>query len=165
MEVEVQGGGEVELLLGIFLWRRRQHGLGLVLRVQGSEILFDLFGIQLLYPCQLFGKFAVGIKLGRELPSLTPRPVAGESWSGAQVLVSFNLKGVGSLCVRALLHGFARHVLKPVHCPTRVGRSAATGACEQSLVSFISLAIRVISRFAQNLRCARNPGLGHTMSR
>ena len=34
-------------------------------------------------------------------------------------------------------------------CPTRAGRSAATGACEQSLVSFIPLAIRVISRFAR----------------
>ena len=37
-------------------------------------------------------------------------------------------------------------------CPTRGGRSAATGACEQSLVSFIPLAIRVISRFARNLQ-------------
>ena len=31
----------------------------------------------------------------------------------------------------------------------RAGRSAATGACEQSLVSFIPFAIRVVSRFAR----------------
>ena len=34
-------------------------------------------------------------------------------------------------------------------CPTRAGRSGATGACEHSLVSFLLLAVRVISRFAR----------------
>ena len=41
-------------------------------------------------------------------------------------------------------------------CPTRAGRSAATGACEQSLVSFIPLAIRV-PRFAETYDAPR-PG-------
>ena len=39
-----------------------------------------------------------------------------------------------------------------VPCPTRAGKSVATGACEQSLVSLVSLAIRFISRFARNLQ-------------
>ena len=40
-------------------------------------------------------------------------------------------------------------------CPTRAERSAVTGACEQTLVSFIPFAIRVIPRFARNLRQGR----------
>ena len=34
-------------------------------------------------------------------------------------------------------------------CPTRARRSAATGACEQSVVSFIPLAIRIISHLLE----------------